>query len=187
MPLDYENLRSVGAMVGSGGLVVINQQTCMVETALFFMQFTQSESCGKCVVCREGTKQMLNLLTDIVEGRGTGETLTLLEELAQTVKIGSLCGLGKTAPNPVLSTLKYFREEYEAHVFGDCCPANRCEAFKKYSIDPVKCKSCGICARKCPTEAIEGAKGIPYTIQREKCIKCGACVESCKFDAVMIG
>jgi NADH-quinone oxidoreductase subunit F len=187
LPLDYETLKSVGAMVGSGGLVVINQQTCMVEVARFFMQFTQSESCGKCVVCREGTKQMLNLLTDIVEGRGTGETLELLEKLAETVKVGSLCGLGKTAPNPVLSTLKYFRDEYNAHVFEGRCPANRCEAFKKYTIVEDKCKSCGICARKCPVEAIEGAKGVPYTIDKDKCIKCGACVESCKFDAIMIG
>ncbi len=187
LPLDYENLKAVGAMVGSGGLVVINQQTCMVETARFFMQFTQSESCGKCVVCREGTKQMLNLLNDIIEGRGTAETLTLLEELAQVVKVGSLCGLGKTAPNPVLSTLKYFRDEYNAHVFEGRCPANRCEAFKKYSIVEEKCKSCGICAKKCPVDAIEGAKGIPYTIDIEKCIKCGACVESCKFNAVAIG
>ena len=174
-------------MVGSGGLVVINQQTCMVEVARFFMQFTQSESCGKCVVCREGTKQMLNLLTDIVEGRGTAETLELLEQLAETVKVGSLCGLGKTAPNPVLSTLKYFREEYNAHVFEGRCPANQCEAFKKYIVIEEKCKSCGLCARKCPVNAIEGAKGVPYTIDKEKCIKCGACVESCKFNAIMIG
>jgi NADH-quinone oxidoreductase subunit F len=130
---------------------------------------------------------MLNLLTDIVEGRGTGETLELLEKLAETVKVGSLCGLGKTAPNPVLSTLKYFRDEYNAHVFEGRCPANRCEAFKKYTIVEDKCKSCGICARKCPVEAIEGAKGVPYTIDKDKCIKCGACVESCKFDAIMIG
>lgn len=187
LPLDYENLKSVGAMVGSGGLVVMNQQTCMVDIAKFFMQFTQSESCGKCVVCREGTKQMLNLLMDITEGRGTAETLTLLEELAQTVKIGSLCGLGKTAPNPVLSTMKYFKEEYEAHVFEDRCPTNRCEAFKKYIIVAEKCKSCSICAKKCPVDAIEGAKGVPYVIDKEKCIKCGVCVESCKFDAVIAG
>ncbi len=187
LPLDYENLKSVGAMVGSGGLVVINEQTCMVEVARFFMQFTQSESCGKCVVCREGTKQMLNLLTDIVEGRAKAETLSLLEELAQVVKVGSLCGLGKTAPNPVLSTLKYFRDEYNAHVFEGRCPANQCEAFKKYRIEEEKCKSCGVCAKKCPVGAIEGAKGVPYVIDRDKCIKCGVCIESCKFDAVLVG
>jgi NADH-quinone oxidoreductase subunit F len=187
LPLDYENLKEVGAMVGSGGLVVMNQQTCMVKIARFFMQFTQSESCGKCVVCREGTRQMLNLLDDIIEGRATGETITLLEELAETVKIGSLCGLGKTAPNPILSTLKYFREEYNAHVYEKRCPTSRCDALKKYIIDPVKCKSCSICSRKCPVGAIEGAKGVPYTIDPAKCIKCGVCVDVCKFDAVSIG
>ncbi|MDD4583759.1 MAG: NADH-ubiquinone oxidoreductase-F iron-sulfur binding region domain-containing protein, partial [Eubacteriales bacterium] len=187
MPLDYENLRKVGAMVGSGGLVVMNQQTCMIEIARFFMQFTQSESCGKCVVCREGTRQMLNLLDDIIEGRATGETLELLEELAETVKVGSLCGLGKTAPNPVLSTLKYFRDEYNAHIFDKHCPASRCVALRKYKINPTKCKSCGLCARKCPVGAIEGAKGVPYVIDASKCIKCGVCAENCKFDAVSIG
>lgn len=187
LPLDYENLKAVGAMVGSGGLVVMNQQTCMVQIARFFMQFTQSESCGKCVVCREGTKQMLNLLDDIIEGRATGETLELLEELARTVRIGSLCGLGKTAPNPVLSTLKYFRHEYEAHVFQGYCPTDNCPSLRRYRIEAAKCKSCGICGRKCPVGAIAGAKGVPYTIDGALCIKCGACVDACKFDAVMIG
>jgi NADH-quinone oxidoreductase subunit F len=187
LPLDYENLKKVGAMVGSGGLVVMNEQTCMVKIARYFMQFTQSESCGKCVVCREGTKQMLNLLDDIIEGRATGATLDLLKELAETVKVGSLCGLGKTAPNPVLSTLNYFREEYDAHVFGKYCPTNNCEGLRRYRIDDIKCKSCGICARKCPVGAITGAKGVPYIIDGEACIKCGVCVESCKFDAVLIG
>lgn len=186
MPLDYENLAAVGAMVGSGGLVVMNNQTCIVSIARFFMQFTQNESCGKCVPCREGTKQMLALLDDIIEGRATGETLELLEQLAQTVRIGSLCGLGKTAPNPVLSTLRYFRDEYNAHVFEKRCPAGRCKAFNKYEIDSAKCKSCGLCAKKCPAEAITGAKGVPYTIDKDKCIKCGACADSCKFGAIAI-
>lgn len=186
MPLDYENLAAVGAMVGSGGLVVMNQQTCIVQIARFFMQFTQNESCGKCVPCREGTKQMLALLDDILEGRATGETLELLEQLAQTVKVGSLCGLGKTAPNPILSTLRYFREEYNAHVFEKRCPADRCEAFKKYSIDPNTCKSCSVCAKKCPMDAISGEKGVPYVIDKDKCIKCGACVSACKFGAISI-
>jgi NADH-quinone oxidoreductase subunit F len=186
MPLDYENLAAVGAMVGSGGLVVMNNQTCIVQIARFFMQFTQNESCGKCVPCREGTKQMLALLDDIIEGRATGETLELLEQLAQTVRIGSLCGLGKTAPNPVLSTLRYFRDEYNAHVFEKSCPAGRCKAFSIYSIDPTKCKSCSLCAKKCPAEAITGAKGVPYQIDKDKCIKCGACAESCKFGAIAI-
>ncbi len=187
MPLDYETLKSVGAMVGSGGLVVMNQNTCMVQIARFFMQFTQNESCGKCVVCREGTRQMLALLDDIIEGRATGETLDLLEELAHVVKIGSLCGLGKTAPNPVLSTLKYFRNEYDAHVFEKRCPTGNCEALLSYRILLDKCKSCGLCARKCPAGAIEGARDIPYRIDASKCIKCGACIENCKFGAIVKG
>jgi NADH-quinone oxidoreductase subunit F len=187
MPLDYENLAAVGAMVGSGGLVVMNNETCIVQIARFFMQFTQNESCGKCVPCREGTKQMLALLDDIIEGRATAETLELLEQLAQTVKLGSLCGLGKTAPNPVLSTLRYFRDEYNAHVFEKRCPADRCEAFKKYAIDPAACKSCGLCAKKCPVAAISGEKGAPYVIDKETCIRCGACVQSCKFGAISLG
>lgn len=187
MPLDYENLTAVGAMVGSGGLVVMNNQTCIVSIARFFMQFIQNESCGKCMPCREGTKQMLALLDDIIEGRGTKETIDLLEELAMTVKLGSLCGLGKTAPNPVLSTLKYFRDEYYAHVFEKRCPASRCAALKDYTINAVTCKSCGLCAKKCPVGAITGQKGEPYKIDGKKCIKCGVCAETCKFGAVIIG
>jgi len=187
MPLDYEHLQQVGAMVGSGGLVVMNQNTCMVKIARFFMQFTQNESCGKCVVCREGTRQMLALLDDIIEGRATAETLATLEDLAQTVRVGSLCALGKTAPNPVLSTLKYFRSEYEAHIFEKRCPVNSCEALMSYTIIEDKCKCCSICARKCPVDAISGEKGVPYKIDAEKCIKCGACVDSCKFGAIVKG
>jgi len=186
MRIDYENLKKVGAMVGSGGLVVMNKQTCIVQIARFFMQFTQNESCGKCVVCREGTRQMLALMDDIIEGRADETTLPLLEELAQTVSIGSLCGLGKTAPNPVLSTLKYFRDEYNAHVYEKRCPAGRCTGLKTYSINPVKCKSCGLCAKKCPAGAITGSKGQPYVIDTKLCLKCAACVESCKFEAVEV-
>jgi NADH-quinone oxidoreductase subunit F len=164
LPLDFDSLRSAGAMVGSGGLVVMNQGTCIVEIARFFMQFTQNESCGKCVVCREGTKQMLALLTDIVEGKATLATLDLLEELAGVVRVGSLCALGKTAPNPVLSTLKYFRNEYLEHVVNKNCPAGRCAALKTYTIDPSVCTGCGLCARKCPAGAIEGEKKSPYVI-----------------------
>ncbi|MDO4552370.1 MAG: NADH-ubiquinone oxidoreductase-F iron-sulfur binding region domain-containing protein [Bacillota bacterium] len=187
MPLDYENLQKVGAMIGSGGLVVMNNNTCMVKIARYFMQFTQNESCGKCVVCREGTRQMLALLGDIVEGRATEETIPLLEELAGVVKQGSLCGLGKTAPNPVLSTLRYFREEYRAHVEQKRCPAGQCEGLRVYAIEAEKCKSCGLCARNCPAGAIRGQKGQPYEIDPEKCVKCGACVASCKFNAITVG
>ena len=187
MPLDYDNLAAVGAMVGSGGLVVMNQNTCMVRIARFFMQFTQNESCGKCVVCREGTRQMLVLLDDVISGDATPATLELLEELASIVKVGSLCALGKTAPNPVLSTLKHFRDEYEAHVVRKTCPTGNCEALLSHTILPDKCKSCGVCAKKCPTMAITGQKGVPYVIDSAKCIKCGACVDACKFGAVVKG
>ena len=179
LPMDFDSLSSIGAMVGSGGLVVMNHQTCMVQVAKFFMQFTQNESCGKCVPCREGTKQMLALLEDIAEGRATEETLPLLEHLAKNVKIGSLCGLGKTAPNPVLSTLKYFREEYEAHVHRKVCPARECKALLTPEIEAALCKGCTVCVRKCPVGAIVGERKTPHHIDASKCIRCGACVEAC--------
>jgi len=184
LPMDFDNLTRIGAMVGSGGLVVMNQDTCMVAVAKFFMQFTQNESCGKCVPCREGTRQMLALLDDITEGRATDETLPLLEMLARNVKIGALCGLGKTAPNPVLSTLTHFRAEYEAHVHRKVCPSRVCKALMTPSIDPVLCKGCTLCARKCPVDAIEGQRKAPHSIDPGKCIRCGACVETCKFNAI---
>ncbi len=167
LPLDYDNLRNVGAMVGSGGLVVMNQNTCMIQIARFFMQFTQNESCGKCVVCREGTRQMLALLDEIIEGRADAQTLELLEELAETVRIGSLCGLGKTAPNPVLSTLEYFRDEYNAHVFDKRCPTGNCEALKTYRIIAEKCKACGLCAKKCPVRRLKGQKVFRMLLMRK--------------------
>ena len=184
MPLDYENLQKVGVMVGSGGLVVMNEQTCMVQIARFFMQFTQNESCGKCVVCREGTKQMLALLDDIIEGRADETTIPLLEELAEAIRLGSLCGLGKTAPNPVLSTLKYFRDEYDAHVYKKYCPAGRCQALARYTILAEACKKCGLCARKCPVGAISGDRNTGFAIHPDKCIRCGACVAACRFAAI---
>ena len=184
MPVDYDHLKEVGAIVGSGGLVVMNNQTCMVKVARFFMQFTQNESCGKCVPCREGTKQMLALLDEIIEGRGTLETLDKLEELAKAVQLGSLCNLGKTAPNPVLSTLRYFRDEYLAHVEKKICPTGECKALARPTINPEKCKGCTMCSKKCPVGAISGTVKQPHTIDPEKCIKCGACKEACKFGAV---
>ncbi len=184
MPLDYESLTKVGAMVGSGGLVAMNADTCIVEVARFFLQFTQSESCGKCIPCREGTKQMLNILEKIVHGDAALKDLDLLEELAEVVKLGSLCGLGKTAPNPVLSTLKYFRDEYLAHIEGKRCPAGVCEALKIISIDSARCVGCSKCTRTCPVEAISGEIRKPFVIDQEKCIKCGACIPVCPVDAI---
>jgi NADH-quinone oxidoreductase subunit F len=185
LPMEFDSLQGVGAMVGSGGLVVMNQRTCMVSVARFFMQFTQNESCGKCVLCREGTRQMLALLDDIIEGRADAHTLELLDQLARAVRKGSLCGLGKTAPNPVLSTMRYFRAEIEAHVFQKRCPAGRCKALLSPEILAERCKGCTVCAKKCPVGAIQGERKTPHTINVEKCIKCGACVAACKFAAIV--
>ena len=184
LPLDFDSLKSVGAMVGSGGLVVMNQQTCMPAVAKFFMRFTQNESCGKCVPCREGTKQMLALLDDITKGKADENTLALLEETAKAVQMGSLCGLGKTAPNPILSTLRHFREEYETHVRNKRCPAGQCKALAVPEILADKCRGCTVCAKKCPVGAISGTLKKPHKIDVDKCIRCGACKTACKFGAV---
>lgn len=171
-------------MVGSGGLVVLNEDTCIVEVARFFMNFTQNESCGKCVPCREGTKNMLKILEKIVKGQGEMKDLETIEELALAVKDGSLCGLGKTAPNPVLSTLKYFRDEYLSHIQDKKCPAGVCTAMKTITIEESLCKGCSKCARICPVGAITGEIKSPFKIDQEKCIKCGACLDSCPFKAI---
>ncbi len=186
IPMDYDNLIKAGAMVGSGGLVVMAEDTCIVEVARFFMNFTQHESCGKCVPCREGTKNMLKILEKIVAGKGEMKDLDLLEELAQTVKDGSLCGLGKTAPNPVLSTLKYFRDEYIAHIKDKKCPAGVCTAMKKIVIEESLCKGCTKCARTCPVGAISGTVKQPHHIDQSKCIKCEACLTNCPFKAIVL-
>ncbi len=182
--LDFDSLKSAGSMMGSGGLVVMDEDTCMVEVSRFFMNFTQRESCGKCVPCREGTKRMKEILEKIVSGQGTLDDLQLLKELAEMVKLGSLCGLGESAPNPVLTTLKYFEDEYKEHVIQKRCPTGVCQKLKRYVIDKEKCRGCGKCKRACPGSAIEGSVKQPHTIIPQRCLKCGACVDACPFNAV---
>ena len=186
-PIDYDNLMEIGSMMGSGGLIVMDEDTCMVDIAKFFLEFTVDESCGKCTPCRVGTKRLLELLEKITSGNGTMRDLERIEELAQFIKENSLCGLGQTAPNPVLSTLQYFREEYLAHIQDKRCPAGVCKALLTYKIDESKCRGCTLCARACPAGAINGSVRNPHNIDTLKCVKCGACMETCRFGAISKG
>jgi NADH:ubiquinone oxidoreductase subunit F (NADH-binding)/Pyruvate/2-oxoacid:ferredoxin oxidoreductase delta subunit/(2Fe-2S) ferredoxin len=186
LTIDYEALAKAGSIMGSGGLVIMDESTCMVDVARYFLTFTQSESCGKCVPCRLGTKRMLEILTRITEDKGKIEDIALLEELAPSIRDSSLCGLGQSAPNPVLTTLKYFREEYKAHILEGRCPAGQCKALITYTIDEVDCTGCTVCARACPVDAISGAKKELHIIDTDICTRCDTCRQVCKFDAVLI-
>ena len=183
-PMDYDNLLAIGTMMGSGGLIVMDEDTCMVDISKFFLEFTVDESCGKCTPCRVGTKRLLELLNKITQGQGTMEDLDRIEELASFIKSNSLCGLGQTAPNPVLSTLRYFRDEYVEHIQNKRCPAKVCRALLTYQIDPAKCKGCTACVKACPADAIIGSVKNPHKIDVQKCIKCGSCIDKCRFDAI---
>ncbi len=185
LPIDYDNLIKIGAMMGSGGMIVMDDTTCMVDVARFFLDFTVDESCGKCTPCRIGTRRLLEMLDKITSGNGTLEDLDKMEELCNYIKANAMCALGQTAPNPVLSTLKYFRDEYEAHVVEKRCPAGVCKNLMHYEIQPDKCRGCTLCARKCPAGAITGKVKEPHVIDQSKCIKCGACMEGCKFSAII--
>ena len=184
--MDFDSVKKFNAIIGSGGLVVMDENTCMVDVAKFFMGFTQRESCGKCGPCRIGTKRMLELLQKITEGKGEMADIDKLEETAKFIQSRSLCGLGKSAPLPVISTLQNFRHEYEEHILENKCRAHVCEAMKIYSIDPDKCKGCTKCARNCPVSAITGNKKEPHEIDQTKCIKCGTCMDNCSFGAITI-
>ena len=184
-PIDYESLIALGSMMGSGGLIVMDEDTCMVDLAKFFLEFTVDESCGKCPPCRIGTKRMLEILTRITEGKGVPEDIEKLETLARDIKAAALCGLGQTAPNPVLSTLRYFRDEYMAHVIDKKCPAGVCKSMLKFKIDTDTCKRCGICKKNCPTDAISGDRETPFAIDQDKCVKCGVCIEKCPFKSIL--
>ncbi len=184
LPIDYDSLTAAGAIVGSGGMIVMDEETCMVDTARYFMNFVQNESCGKCIPCRVGTRRMLEILTRITEGEGKEEDIDLLIEMAQNIKVSSLCALGQTAPNPVLTTVRYFREEYEAHITGDCCPSHVCTDLFEFRIDEEACRGCGLCKKQCPVECISGERREPHVIDPAECIRCGVCFDVCPFDAI---
>ena len=183
-PIDYDNLLAIGSMMGSGGMIVMDEDNCMVDIARFFLDFTVDESCGKCPPCRIGTRRMLEILERITEGKGEDGDIEKLETLAKNIKASALCGLGQTAPNPVLSTLRYFRDEYEAHIYEKRCPAGHCRKLLRYTIDPAICKGCSLCSKVCPVGAISGEVRKPFVIDSSKCIKCGACMEKCRFNAI---
>ena len=183
-PVDYDSLMAIGSMMGSGGLIVMDEDNCMVDIAKFFLEFTVDESCGKCTPCRVGTRRMLEILERITDGRGEDGDIEKLEELATTIKATALCGLGQTAPNPVLSTLRYFRDEYEAHIYEKRCPAGHCKKLARITIAADKCKGCSLCSKVCPVGAISGQVKSPFVIDQSKCIKCGACIEKCRFGAI---
>ena len=186
IPVDYENVNKTGAIMGSGGMVVMDDRTCMVDVAKFFLKFTQEESCGKCTFCRVGTMRMLEILERITEGNGKPEDIDTLEELSKNIINGSLCGLGQTAPNPVLTTLKYFRHEYEAHINDKTCPAKKCKALITYKVVEETCTGCTVCARNCPVNAISGERKELHIIDEEVCTRCGVCYTVCKFEAIDI-
>ena len=187
VPIDYDNLVAIGSMMGSGGLIVLDEDDCMVDIARFFLEFTVDESCGKCTPCREGTKRMYEILEKITHGKGEDGDIEKLEKLAENIKASALCALGQTAPNPILSTLRYFRDEYEAHIKEKRCPAGVCQALLQYTILEDKCKGCGICAKQCPVSAISGKVKEPHVIDQNKCIKCGVCMTKCPFKAITKG
>jgi NADH-quinone oxidoreductase subunit F len=186
IPVDFDELVKLGSMMGSGGMIIMDDQTCMVDVARYFLTFLEEESCGKCTPCREGILQMREILDRITQGLGQEDDIETLEQMGQAIIDGSLCALGGSAPNPVLSTIRYFREEYMAHIRDHKCPAGNCKALISYSINQAACTGCGACLKACGTNAITGEKKKPHTIDPEKCIKCGACVETCKFNAVEV-